>query len=250
DGDFEPRKKKAAAASKKRARPASSDSDGGGDNSDDGSDAKPAKGKGKGKRAAAAAAAKKKAAPRAPRGSSGSAAVAPARKRAATGAKEPQKFKDMTRMEKIEHALKAYKWWEEAPLEDGKQWNHIEHNGVNFSAEYEPHGVKMLYDGTPLVLTAEEEEVASFYANVPEDGPQLKEADTAKTFRKNFFSDWRELLGKGHEVQSFSKCDFRPIKEHLDQQKLAKKSRTDGERATAKGEKETLLFTYGFAIVD
>ena len=35
-------------------------------------------------------------------------------------------------------------WWkEEAPLPDGKKWRFLEHNGVIFPPEYQPHGVKM-----------------------------------------------------------------------------------------------------------
>jgi hypothetical protein len=40
----------------------------------------------------------------------------------------------------------AAEWWkEEAPLPDGKKWRFLEHNGVIFPPEYQPHGVKMRY---------------------------------------------------------------------------------------------------------
>lgn len=50
-----------------------------------------------------------------------------------------------------------YEWWkEEEPLPEGKKWRHLEHNGVIFPPKYEPHGVKMLYDGEPVELNAEQ----------------------------------------------------------------------------------------------
>ena len=39
------------------------------------------------------------------------------------------------------------------------KWNSLEHSGVLFPPEYAPHGVKMLYDGRPVDLTPEQEEV-------------------------------------------------------------------------------------------
>ena len=39
------------------------------------------------------------------------------------------------------------------------KWETLEHSGVLFPPEYAPHGVKMLYDGKPVDLTPEQEEV-------------------------------------------------------------------------------------------
>jgi DNA topoisomerase I len=41
----------------------------------------------------------------------------------------------------------------------GKKWTTLEHNGVIFPPPYKPHGVKMLYNGKPVDLTPEQEEV-------------------------------------------------------------------------------------------
>jgi DNA topoisomerase-1 len=41
----------------------------------------------------------------------------------------------------------------------GKKWTTLEHNGVIFPPPYKPHGVKMLYNGQPVDLTPEQEEV-------------------------------------------------------------------------------------------
>ena len=39
------------------------------------------------------------------------------------------------------------------------KWETLEHSGVLFPPEYTPHGVKMLYDGQPVDLTPQQEEV-------------------------------------------------------------------------------------------
>ena len=49
-------------------------------------------------------------------------------------------------------------------------WKTLEHAGVLFPPEYEPHGVRMLYDGVPVDLTPEQEEVATFFAVMKETG--------------------------------------------------------------------------------
>ena len=41
------------------------------------------------------------------------------------------------------------------------KWDTLEHSGVLFPPEYTPHGVKMLYDGKPVNLTREQEEVGA-----------------------------------------------------------------------------------------
>lgn len=42
----------------------------------------------------------------------------------------------------------------------GRKWTTLVHNGVIFPPPYKPHGVKMLYDGNPVELTPEQEEVS------------------------------------------------------------------------------------------
>ena len=39
------------------------------------------------------------------------------------------------------------------------KWTSLQHSGVLFPPDYEPHGVKMLYDKEPVDLTPEQEEV-------------------------------------------------------------------------------------------
>ncbi len=37
---------------------------------------------------------------------------------------------------------------------------------------------------------------------------QIQKPKWAKVFNKNFFKDFRALLGPDHIIQQFSKCDF------------------------------------------
>lgn len=105
------------------------------------------------------------------------------------------------KVKKEEDDPTLYKWWEEeqhVELEsDGtEKWSTLQHNGVMFPPEYEPHGIKMKYDGQPITLSPEAEEVASFFA-------ALLETDHAQNpvFQKNFFEDWKEVLKKDPKVR-------------------------------------------------
>lgn len=43
--------------------------------------------------------------------------------------------------------------------------------GPKFPPAYEPHGVKLIYDGEPVDLTPDQEEVASLYASLLDVSP-------------------------------------------------------------------------------
>jgi hypothetical protein len=59
------------------------------------------------------------------------------------------------------HAENIVKKTTEASQGSGgrKKWSTLEHNGILFPPPYKPHGVKMLYNGQPVDLTPEQEEV-------------------------------------------------------------------------------------------
>jgi len=97
----------------------------------------------------------------------------------------------------------ANKWWNR-PLAAGIKWETLEHNGVLFPPAYVAHGVKMLYDGKPVDLTPEQEEVATFYSTVIESEQFSKNP----VFNTNFFLDFSKLLGAKHVIKEFDKCDF------------------------------------------
>jgi DNA topoisomerase-1 len=146
--------------------------------------------------------------------------------------------------------MKATKWWEQPELPAGLQWNTLEHNGVFFPPPYVAHNVKLLYDGEPVDLNDDQEELASFYAGMPVDGPQLGDAKTAKVFNANFFKDFKAELGPKHTIQKFEKCDFSKIRAHLDKEKVIKKAATDEEKEDKKATEQQLVLQYGYALVD
>jgi DNA topoisomerase I len=82
------------------------------------------------------------------------------------------------------------------------------------------------------------------------DGMHLGNPKTGKIFIKNFFQDFRDVLGKKHIIKDFAKCDFEPIRRHLNEQKLIKKAITDEERKLNKEDRNKSMFQYGFALVD
>ena len=73
---------------------------------------------------------------------------------------------------------------------------------------------------------------------------------TAKIFIKNFFADFRAVLGKSHVIKDFTKCDFEPIRRHLNEQKIIKKAITDEQRKANKDDRNQVLFQFGYALVD
>lgn len=110
------------------------------------------------------------------------------------------------------------------------KWTTLEHNGIYFPPPYEPHGVAMYYNGKPIALEPEAEEVATFFAGVigtdHYDNP---------IFRRNFWEDFCDLLVQSnsqwqHTITEFEKCDFTPIHQHLQSQKEKKKAMTKDEK--------------------
>lgn len=128
---------------------------------------------------------------------------------------------------------------------DEKKWDTLEHNGVMFPPEYEPHGVEIIYDGEKVKLTPEQEEYASFYA-------KFLETDYVKnrTFNKNFWHDWRKLLGKEHKIREFDKCDFRPIYDYLLKDKEKRNDLTKEEKEKQKNERMKQEEQYKYCVID
>lgn len=94
---------------------------------------------------------------------------------------------------------------------------------VLFPPEYEPlpNDLKMLYDGKPVELTAEQEEVAQLFA-VMKDTDYMQKP----TFIKNFWEDFRGVLGPKHVIQKLELCDFTPFYEHAMKLREEKKNKT------------------------
>ena len=160
------------------------------------------------------------------------------------------KTKQSKKLERLEEARKAFKWWEAEELPEGIQWRKLEHAGVVFPPPYQRHNVPLIYDGKPVTLTDEQEEIVTFYAAMPEDGPQLGNPKTRGVFQTNFFRDFKETLPRGHVIKDFNKCDFSRIREHLEIQKNLKKAATTEEKTSKKVDKEIIMQRQGFALID
>lgn len=158
--------------------------------------------------------------------------------------------KTLRKFDRLEDARKAYKWWEAEELPAGIQWRHLEHCGIVFPPSYTPHNIPLLYDGKEVVLTPEQEEIATFYAAIPEDGPQLGNPKTRPVFQKNFFVDFKASLPATSVIKRFDKCDFTAIREYLALQKSLRKAASEEEKTLKKLEKEDIQLRYGYALID
>eukprot|EP00842_Homolaphlyctis_polyrhiza_P005285 jgi/Hompol1/5758/HPOL_002789-RA len=141
-----------------------------------------------------------------------------------------------------------YKWWLDQNKDTSVKWKSLRHNGVLFAPPYVPHGVQMRYDGKPVALSPNSEEVASFFA-------ALVGTDWAAnpTFQKNFFRDFLKVLAENDPhspIKIFSKCDFSPITDYLNELKERKKTMTKEEKDAIKAEKKQIEDKYGWAYLD
>ena len=150
-------------------------------------------------------------------------------------------------------------WWENPMKGNGEnKWETLQHSGVVFPPAYEPlpKNVKMKYDGTPVSLQPDAEEVASFFGGMLNSTHNVENP----TFQKNFFNDFKDILkktggatgpdGSKVAIKEFSKCDFKPIFEYYDAQREAKKSLPKDEKKRIKAEKDTIEAPYMFCLWD
>lgn len=143
-----------------------------------------------------------------------------------------------------------YKWWENPTWDDTVKWESLEHNGVLFPPTYVPHGVKMLYDGKPVALEPQAEEVAGFFA-------AIVGTDYANNsvFCKNFFEDFQMVLKRCNSkykdvIVDFTKCDFTPMTRYFEELKLKKKNMSKEEKAIIKEEKAKIDEHYGWCYLN
>ena len=91
----------------------------------------------------------------------------------------------------------------------------------------------------------QQEEVATFYAVMLETDYISK-----PVFRKNFWEDFKQVLGKKHEIKDLDNCDFTPIFNHFQAEKEKKKQMTREEKLAIKEQKDKMEEKYKFALVD
>ncbi|EMD94017.1 hypothetical protein COCC4DRAFT_58578 [Bipolaris maydis ATCC 48331] len=189
---------------------------------------------------------------------------APKNTKAKAAAAAPAKGKGKVKKE-IEEDQEAedeedeYRWWEDPGKSDGtRKWETLEHSGVVFPPEYEPlpKHVKLVYDGVPVTLHKDAEEVATFYGSMLNSTHNVENP----TFNKNFFEDFTAILDKtGHgkdkngntvKIKKFEKCDFKPIFEWFDSERAKKKALSAAEKKALKAEREAAEAPYMYCMWD
>ncbi|KAL4728665.1 DNA topoisomerase 1 [Fusarium chlamydosporum] len=151
-----------------------------------------------------------------------------------------------------------FEWWNAPKKEDDSiKWTTLEHNGVLFPPDYEPlpKNVKMLYDGQPVTLAPEVEEVATFWVAMMTPA-SIHHLDNP-VFRNNFFNDFKvycdkygvtDAQGKKVAVKSLDKCDFTKIKDYwfekAEQNKTKNMTKEEKEAAKAKRDALEAPFTH------
>ena len=149
--------------------------------------------------------------------------------------------------EEAEAEEDEYRWWEDPTKGDGTtKWTTLSHNGVLFPPPYEPlpKNVKMKYDGIPVNMAPEAEEIASFFGGMLNSTHNVENP----TFQKNFFEDFKTTLketggvtdreGRKVPIKDFSKCDFKPIFEYYDAERTKKKALSTAEKKEIKAKKD------------
>ncbi|KAJ5630076.1 hypothetical protein N7528_003733 [Penicillium herquei] len=152
-----------------------------------------------------------------------------------------------------------YKWWEDPTKGDGtNKWTTLEHNGVVFPPPYEvlPKNVKLKYNGVPVTLHPEAEEVAGFFGGMLNSTHNVENP----VFQKNFFTDFKDILkktggakdaqGNKVDIKEFTKCDFKPIFEFYDAQREEKRNLPAAEKKKIKAEKDEQEAAYQFCTWD
>lgn len=191
---------------------------------------------------------------------------APAKKKVAARSETPKakkaknvKTEQTEQDQAAEDEEEEYRWWEDPTKGDGtKKWTTLEHAGVVFPPPYEPlpKSVRMRYEGKPVDLAPEAEEVAGFF------GAMLNSTHNVEnpTFQKNFFADFQKMLkesggatdknGNQVQVKEFAKCDFQPIFDYYDAQRTEKKALPAAEKKKLKAEKDAAEAPYMHCLWD
>ena len=180
------------------------------------------------------------------------------RKSVKTEGTSPTK-KDKAKKDDSDEGEEVYRWWDAPKKEDDSiKWQTLQHNGVVFPPEYErlPKNVKLLYDGVPLTLSVEAEEIAGFF------GAMLNSTHNVEnpTFQKNFFADFtdevkktggaRDKDGNRVSIKEFSKLDFKLIFEYYDGKSTERKARSSAEKKADKAAKDEAEAPYIHCVWD
>jgi DNA topoisomerase-1 len=153
------------------------------------------------------------------------------------------------RKKKEEEEEEVWRWWEEKKYTDGRKWTTLEHIGPMFDEGYIPlaDNVKFYYDGKPMKLSVDSEEVMTFYARMIDHDYTQKEA-----FNTNFLRDWRDsmtLQEKGI-IKDLKKCNFQEVYDYYKKKSEERKAMSKEEKKKLKEEAAEIKKKYGFCIWD
>lgn len=152
-----------------------------------------------------------------------------------------------------------FKWWEMEKNDGSTKWKTLEHNGVVFPPPYEPLpvNVKLKYDGVPVTLPLEAEEVAGFFGAMLHNSPVNTENPR---FVANFFKDFQDITrskggaknvaGKKVDIKTFEKCDFEDIWNYYEQKRIDKKNMSQADKKALKAERDSLEEPYLHCYLD
>ncbi|KAK9238515.1 hypothetical protein V1525DRAFT_358095 [Lipomyces kononenkoae] len=156
-----------------------------------------------------------------------------------------------TQEKEEEEEEEFYKWWEAESNDHSVKWTTLVHNGVLFPPPYEPlpSHVKLKYNGMPVALPLEAEEVAGFFGAMLET-----EHAKNKVFQSNFFNDFKEILkqcgGSQLKIEKLEHCDFTDIFNYYEEKRAQKKAMTTAEKKKIKEEKDKLEEKYKVCFLD
>lgn len=172
---------------------------------------------------------------------------------------KPKKEESVSAKEESSEDTEEVHWWENPALfDDSIKWTTLEHNGVVFPPPYKPlpKDVKLIYDGKPVDLHIEAEEVATFFGSMLNSTQNVENP----VFQKNFFTDFRAVLkrtggakdaqGNKVDIKDFKKCDFTRIYEHFAAERAARNSRPAAEKKKEREEREAAEAPYKYCIWD
>ncbi|XP_065674843.1 DNA topoisomerase I, mitochondrial isoform X2 [Hydra vulgaris] len=157
--------------------------------------------------------------------------------------------KEKPKKVKKEEEEEVWRWWDEDPHQDGIKWKTLSHEGPYFPPEYEPmpKNVKFYYDGKPMQLSLEAEEVATFYAKMLDHDYVKKDI-----FNENFFEDWRKEMTAEERniIKSLDKCDFKEMHAYFMKCAEEKRNMTKEEKQAIKEANLKIAEKYGFCEMD
>ena len=124
-----------------------------------------------------------------------------------------------------------------------QRWKTLQHNGVMFPPEYEPHNIPIIYNGKRITLNPEAEEYATFYAKY------IGTEYINKTFNKNFWRDWKKTL-KNDIIKDLDGVDFGLIVSHILKKQEIKKAKSKEEKEQDKQRRDKEEKPFKIAVID